>query len=183
MSNTETKKSSIDFANGKTEDEVIAAYLPAFTNAFDRLKPPGRSFVYNDDLLGQVEGIAGTEDESRAIYWLQTARRIKEHEKRVEAALNDGWVEAEALSESDRKRRPESVLVVGRGRVHDYKDPSGNRTTVIGASTEWIEIPGGRIIYDQATGTPTGVLPKRKQKYGTAVTYRRVLVKLPTRKG
>lgn len=180
---TTKKRGSIRLANGKTEDEVIAEYLSAFTEAYERILKPERGFVYNDDLLGQVEGLAGTEGESRAIYWLQNARSAKVHGERIEAALNEGWVEAETLSDADRAKRPESVLIVGRGRVSDHRAPNGVRTTVIGASTEWIEIPEGRIVYDHASGQPTGVLPKGARTRGTPVTHRRVLVKLPAGKG
>ena len=61
MSTTKTR--SIDFANGMTKKEVIAEYLPAFKAAFDRLKPSTRDFVYHDDFLGEIEGLAGTDDE------------------------------------------------------------------------------------------------------------------------
>ena len=165
MSTTKTR--SIDFANNMTKKEVIAEYLPAFKAAFDRLKPSTRDFVYNDDFLGEIEGLAGTEDESRAIYWLQNARRQEVHFKRVDAALEEGWVDYEDLSESDREKRPESVLLVGRGED----------SNVVGGSTEWIEIPSGRIVLDPETGEPTGILPKGKRTFGTRIEDRRLLVK------
>ena len=166
MSTTKTR--SIDFANGKTKPEVVAEFLPAFKEAFDRLKPPTRDFVYNDDFLGEIEGLAGTEDESRAIYWLQNARRMEVHFKRVDEALNDGWVDYEDLSEADRAKRPESVLLVGQGENSNF----------VGGSTEWIEIPSGRIVLHPKTGEPHGILPKGKRTYGKEVGMRRLLVKV-----
>lgn len=166
MSTTKTR--SIDFANGMDKGEVIAKYLPAFKEAFDRLKPEGRDFVYNDDFLGQIEGLAGTEDESRAIYWLQSGRRIEAHFERVDEALANGWVDYEGLTESERAKRPESVLLVGRGW----------ESNIVGGSTEWIEIPQGRIVLEPRTGNPKGVLPKGKRTYGEEVGLRRLLVKV-----
>ena len=168
MSDTKTKRCSIDFANGLTEDEVVDKYLPAFKEAFDRLKPEGRDFVYNDDFLGQIEGIAGTDDESRAIYWLQCARRLEDHFKKVDQALENGFRDYEDLTEDERTKRPESVLLVGRGKG----------TSFVGGSTEWIAIPQGRIVLDPETGEPSGVLPKGKRIYGQKVGERRLLVKV-----
>ncbi|MBN8867997.1 MAG: hypothetical protein J0H98_10630 [Solirubrobacterales bacterium] len=164
---TITKRDGIRFANALTEDEVIDKYLPSFKEAFERLRKPGHDMVYNHDLLGQVEGLAGTPDESRAIYWLQCARRIEAHFERVDNALENGWVDYGTLPEDMKETRPESVLLVGRG-----KD-----SNVVGGSTEWIEIPKGRIVLDPETAEPTGVLPKGKRVYGAEIGCRRLLVK------
>lgn len=157
----------------KGRAEVIAEFLPIYIETCERLKGRhGDGFKHH--LTGEIPGLRGPHEE-RALAWLRVEVAQNTHAKRIQVALNSGWVDAEDLTTEQREQRHELVALVGRGKDCDH--PSRSLGVGIDSATEWIEIPDALIRFDPAHGTPITVVPKGSRVNGTKVVPLRVLVK------
>jgi hypothetical protein len=147
--------------------EQVAPFIGEYAKVrAEILGQTGRSFVYNDELIDRIPGIANKEKrgpnvgshEEAAIYKLQCLFRWWEQEAKIMDLLARGYEHIERLA-TDRERFAHVVL-------YPTRDMGG----------EWAEHRDCRLVWGDAEKTPAYVLPKGARSRGFLISGRAVLV-------
>ncbi len=122
----------------------------------------GSDFAYDADFEGRIEGVAGSPDETTAIYLLQGLHRERQKEAREQALLAEGYERVERAGYAEP--------IDGQ---HDRK--SERFASVATLHEGWRTFEGARLIIG-SDGAIRGILPKGKRTSGIAAGPK-VLVK------
>lgn len=122
--------------------EQVRPYFDAYAAVRLDLNASPDGLVYDADLVGRINGIAGSPDESRAIYMLQGLWRIEREAERVALMLAQGYRE---IQPPDVPTRYERIVLYHQGRY-------------VGGTGSFTKYCDARIAAD-----PARVIPKGKR--------------------
>lgn len=141
-----TKPARFVFNKDHKDTEQVRPYFADYMRLYEALVEKGH-YPYNDSFWGQIPGLAGSPDEERGIYLLQTLRSLEDMRQRAATFKDEGGCEVTSST------WPAGIEC--RGTLARY----GWYIT----GTGWEVLDDVRVKIDEKTGDVMFKLPRQRQ--------------------